>query len=497
MGLRASGDASTRKAIASRLGAANVAAGGSESDPTGSAALLKQGSETPLLPYALKAFGNPTVDYDSLIKEQLAKQQGDTTGTAIAKGAGRGVYSAVNAQTTPENLALLAGMGLAPESLLSKVAGAGFAAQAGEGAVESGREAFRKIGEGDLGGAAENIVGTGVNAAFATLGGMHAISEVRSGVRGAEPTPEPVTPPGMSPMSPETTPIDQPQAAPTERRLSTRKRVSQMTREELENSYVKDALTDQLTGLHNYRAFKEMHEDNPSPVGFSDVDGLKALNDTYGHAAGDALLKAKADALKQAGLEAYRKQGDEFLTRGATGDELRSKLDKANQILANSEVKFTDAEGKERTFKGAGFSYGVGDTEAEADAGMNNHKAKREGLGLRARGTLGTMKEVMPPEQAATPVPEPVKAEAKDQAQIPSVETPKADSTPTPETPKTPIEPIEDKLRRTIGSVIRTRQLKKAATDRLNVELGLRTVLQTKLPEDLHAEIDAAKGTKC
>ena len=51
-------------------------------------------------------------------------------------------------------------------------------------------------------------------------------------------------------------------------------------------------------------------------VAFADVDGLKALNDTLGHAAGDHLLRHIADALR-ARLRNYdlivRFGGDEFV----------------------------------------------------------------------------------------------------------------------------------------------------------------------------------------
>lgn len=60
------------------------------------------------------------------------------------------------------------------------------------------------------------------------------------------------------------------------------------------------AMTDVLTGLPNRRAFLD---DSSTPVeGFLvilDADHFKRINDTYGHAVGDACLKAVADHIKQ------------------------------------------------------------------------------------------------------------------------------------------------------------------------------------------------------
>jgi len=72
-----------------------------------------------------------------------------------------------------------------------------------------------------------------------------------------------------------------------------------------------ELLTSEVTGLPNRRAFEEK---GPAiVVAISDVDGLKALN-KYGYSVGDAVLAAKADALREAGLEAYHDKGDEFLS---------------------------------------------------------------------------------------------------------------------------------------------------------------------------------------
>jgi len=79
---------------------------------------------------------------------------------------------------------------------------------------------------------------------------------------------------------------------------------------------------DPLTGLHN-RLFLERFLESPvsdSPVTVTalliDLDGLKAINDNFGHSAGDAALTAVADAL----IDVTRPQdvvvrlgGDEFL----------------------------------------------------------------------------------------------------------------------------------------------------------------------------------------
>jgi diguanylate cyclase (GGDEF)-like protein len=68
------------------------------------------------------------------------------------------------------------------------------------------------------------------------------------------------------------------------------------------------AKTDPLTGLYNRRAGLEILEEayvkgtqaeNPLTVGFADIDGLKAVNDTFGHGAGDSMIRSVADMLKK------------------------------------------------------------------------------------------------------------------------------------------------------------------------------------------------------
>lgn len=96
---------------------------------------------------------------------------------------------------------------------------------------------------------------------------------------------------------------------------------------ELEITRHKDlSLTDDLTGLPNKRAFnKKLEEirswnDRSLLKGYSilafDLDGFKAVNDSFGHAAGDTCLKIVAEEVKgvlRSSDYFAREGGDEFL----------------------------------------------------------------------------------------------------------------------------------------------------------------------------------------
>jgi two-component system, cell cycle response regulator len=93
------------------------------------------------------------------------------------------------------------------------------------------------------------------------------------------------------------------------------------------------SLTDELTGLNNRRAFMTMAdqrlqllERNRSLLVliFADVDGLKHVNDTLGHDAGDALIIAAANVLRLAFRRTdliARLGGDEFIVLAEIASE--------------------------------------------------------------------------------------------------------------------------------------------------------------------------------
>ena len=93
----------------------------------------------------------------------------------------------------------------------------------------------------------------------------------------------------------------------------------------------KTAITDQLTGLYNRvgwnKIIGEMVTD-PGVVIYMDVDNFKVYNDTYGHNAGDAILKGFADILRSnLGSNGYaiRYGGDEFVIVLPKKDEAFAK----------------------------------------------------------------------------------------------------------------------------------------------------------------------------
>ena len=95
---------------------------------------------------------------------------------------------------------------------------------------------------------------------------------------------------------------------------------AEMRNENLIGQLTRLSREDQLTGCGNRNAFDEdiqSIEDGEHSLGmiFADLNGLKATNDTYGHARGDQLIVQAADLLGRLyqGGRLYRVGGDEFI----------------------------------------------------------------------------------------------------------------------------------------------------------------------------------------
>ncbi len=108
----------------------------------------------------------------------------------------------------------------------------------------------------------------------------------------------------------------------------------------------KYAYTDEMTGLYNRRAFteeierieKQKETEDLAFIAF-DLNGLKKANDNIGHHAGDELIKATADCIKEAFSNKgnfYRVGGDEFYAIVfLSKKEVKKALDAFDLITSN------------------------------------------------------------------------------------------------------------------------------------------------------------------
>lgn len=156
------------------------------------------------------------------------------------------------------------------------------------------------------------------------------------------------------------------------------------------------------TGLPNERAYREKLKEGGKKIAYSDIAGLKWANDNKGYDFGDKILRAMGDAFKEAGLEAYSTGGDEariLFNENVSDEDIKIALDKAQKILENKNIEYTDPDGAVYLYKGWRFDYGrPAGTEEEAD---RNLKESRTGLtekGLRSpRGDVpGGVVELSP-----------------------------------------------------------------------------------------------------
>jgi diguanylate cyclase (GGDEF)-like protein/putative nucleotidyltransferase with HDIG domain len=133
--------------------------------------------------------------------------------------------------------------------------------------------------------------------------------------------------------------------------------------------------TDPLTGLLNRRAFEELLEleleraaraDRPLSVIVGDIDGFRAVNESQGHAAGDAALQAVAgNSLKWKRRidHAARVGGEEFALLLPETDE-RGAFIVAERLRRATHRSFSDAP------VGVTFSFGVATAPLHAADGV-------------------------------------------------------------------------------------------------------------------------------
>ena len=118
---------------------------------------------------------------------------------------------------------------------------------------------------------------------------------------------------------------------------------------ELQTRY---AYYDQMTGLQNRRAYAEKNDqlDQGMPAGccviIADINGLKEMNDQYGHDAGDELIIGTAECLRQSFGQIdtiYRIGGDEFcVILNSTAEQIEEHLKQLDQNGRRWKGKFVN-----------------------------------------------------------------------------------------------------------------------------------------------------------
>ncbi len=159
-------------------------------------------------------------------------------------------------------------------------------------------------------------------------------------------------------------------------------------------------LADPLTGLGNRRALelelvrsmlRSRRLDHPLSLLYLDVDNLKQVNDRFGHAAGDATLRAVGHGVRQCSREGtdsgFRVGGDEFVLivlAGQRGAELlASRIDESFQARSPHESRL--AQGVVE-WDGA---MSASELINEADRHMYRNKHVTRGADVRAEDTAG------------------------------------------------------------------------------------------------------------
>ena len=164
------------------------------------------------------------------------------------------------------------------------------------------------------------------------------------------------------------------------------------------------ATTDELTGIFNRRGFEiELHQvlaradrhDEEGVLVYVDLDGFKPVNDTYGHAAGDAVLRRVAKVLKDNTRDmdvVGRLGGDEFavILVGTTREDGLDRAETLNRALNNSVINWDERLISLRASFGM-QSYRAGDIAGpllvSADQAMYQIKRIKESKSRRKSGS--------------------------------------------------------------------------------------------------------------
>lgn len=163
-------------------------------------------------------------------------------------------------------------------------------------------------------------------------------------------------------------------AKAAEQRLENASREMHELRQDLESAR-NDASKDALTGLANRRAFEKALAECGSAertVAFIDVDHFKSVNDRFGHAVGDRVLKVVADTISEACSPhlVARWGGEEFVVL-FKNSEVKSALPLIDHARRKMEKRKFRLRENDEPLGAITFSAGMASTaDPEGDASM-------------------------------------------------------------------------------------------------------------------------------
>lgn len=160
----------------------------------------------------------------------------------------------------------------------------------------------------------------------------------------------------------------------------------------------RSAYTDSLTGLPNRAAFERQLDESlalarrdsaPLALLLLDLDGFKAVNDSFGHDAGDEVLKVVSDRLREnfANTFAARLGGDEFVmlvTRPRDCAKLEKFISRVLSRLVHTTVRGGEARGVSATVGAAWLTPDIlsaGELLRSADLALYDAKRAQRGTG--------------------------------------------------------------------------------------------------------------------
>jgi diguanylate cyclase (GGDEF)-like protein len=180
-------------------------------------------------------------------------------------------------------------------------------------------------------------------------------------------------------------------------------------RQRVQEELLSLALRDELTGLYNRRAFRVLASQSLRSarrlqrqvlVFFADLDGLKRINDQFGHGEGDRALSRTAAGFKAAFRNksdiVARLGGDEFIALvieddGRRADELCRRLQQSVAARGARESRYALTLSVGVACSDSEHPYSLSELMAQADAALYRHKRSGDiPPGASAKDTAST-----------------------------------------------------------------------------------------------------------